>query len=284
MSKFVLSLCLSPVLFAIGCADAAPNSRVSAILRVHRGSFTGTATDFMVYRETQASLLKSKFVLQSALNDDDIRNIKNLDVASLANSIRVNLSENSELLRVEMEHPNLNRSQSAVVLDKVLEAYAREVVDKERLEKIAWLEKLRERQQRLDDKVKERTDQIAALAKQMGGLDAGNVALPQSLKLSNLNQLQRQLMKLQTRQIKWNQLKNESMSEVVKMQIQFLESRYQTALTELQKLGSWSGELEARKGDLAAIRADIQAIRAQMRDLEVELDGRETVTIIQRAQ
>lgn len=264
----------------MGCVSS-DDKPVQAILRVNRDSFSGTSNDFMIYRETQASLLKSPFVIESALNDPALQ-AEQLDAHSVASSIQVRFHENSELLMVEMQHPQLDRPQSAKVLNSVLDAYRREIVAKERIEMVEALTKLRSRYRQLFELVKKKSDEVTNLARTLGSLEDAQVRTMQSIKIAKINHLQSMLTKLELKRIKWKTLENKVNEEVAEAQIQSLQESYESTLEEVQKLGGTQGELEARRDDLAAHRADLQAIRVDVRELELKLDGPAPVTIIQR--
>ena len=63
-----------------GCLDS--GKRVEAILRVNRELSDGNSADFMIYKETQANLVKSNYVINAALRDPDLANIKGLTPSS----------------------------------------------------------------------------------------------------------------------------------------------------------------------------------------------------------
>ena len=284
LKQNLLYLCLPLVLAsALGC-NGPENAPVKAILRINRDGFSGSSDDFMIYRETQASLLQSHLVVQSALRDPDVQGIKDVNSHSVANSIKVKLPSNSEVMMVELHHPHLDREQSEKVLNCILDAYLGEIVAKERIEKVDLLTKLRSRHRQLFDKVQVKSDELDVLARELGSLDDAQVRILQSIKIANLSHLQTMLTKRELKRIQWQELGEKTKQEIAQAQIEWLKEQYESALEEVQRFGGTSGDLAARKGDLEALHADVQAVRSDMRKLELELEQPKRVAIIQRAQ
>ena len=122
-----------------------------------------TIADYMTYKETQATLLKSSFVIHAALRPDpdpekDISQLpmvrsdkwlgvwpikRERPVAWLEDAITVNLAGESELLRVRLR--GKDRKETRQVLDAVVAAYKSEIVNKERLDKVRMLSSLKKR-------------------------------------------------------------------------------------------------------------------------------------------
>lgn len=172
-----------------------------AVLRVNRDLSEGTASDYMIYKETQGSLIKSTFVLNSALRDIDINQLpmvltdtygrkRKRPVAWLQGALSVQPDE-TELLWVRLD--GRNKEQTEKILNRVVSAYEQEIVNRERVEKIDTLNKLRKRYTILFDSIRKKSDEINQLAQQLGSPDSNVVARQQSLKFNELNNAQREL-------------------------------------------------------------------------------------------
>ena len=287
-----VSLFLLALLVLAGCADALTNSpksqRTEAILRVDRQSVVGSASDFNIYRETQAQLLKSNFVVTAALRDPIVSSkFEGLTAAALSNALHVELMPNSELVRVAVDMPRRPSDDRELLLNQVLDSFQREIVNSERLEKIESLAKLRKRYQTLFDGIRKKTDEIASLERNLlaQASSSNNVQLKAELdrRQRRIEELERLRTKLQLKHIEFEKLEQKTKAEVKVAQIEFLSQQLKNTLDESAKSGSASGELEARADDLAALRRDMQTVRQEMQALEIELDSRPTVTVIQKA-
>lgn len=267
----------------LGCQDFG-GSQSEAVLRVNREAFDGNASDYMVYKETQASLLKSNFVLRTALRNPKVAVIEGLTAQEVRNHLHVTLDE-TELLYVVLRHGNWADEESELILNQVVMAFMNEVVNKERMSKTAVLSKLRTRYSNLFDSIKKKTDEVSALAEQLGTID-GNFGGASSgirvgLEVDQLRSMHAKLFELELRNIKSGMGKAEQ--KELEEQIQFVKERIGGAEKRLRQFGGSSGDLEARKDDLSALRRDMQTVREAMQQLEIDLDGPESVSVIQPA-
>ncbi len=189
-------------LIALGLWYSIPVSYTAeSVLRVNRELSKGNASDYMIYKETQASLIKSNFVLRTALRDIEINQLpmvltdaygrrRERPEAWLASALAVSPDE-TELLWVRMR--GRHKEHTELILNNVLKAYQHEIVNKERMEKSTTLAKLRTRYTQLFDSIKKKSDEISALAEQLGVTDNSAVAHQQAMKVNELNQAQREL-------------------------------------------------------------------------------------------
>ena len=91
-----------------------------------------------------ASLLKSQYVLNAALRQPDLHRLEGLSTAALRRAISVELSGDSELIPVTMPVGRWQPDDAERVLNAVVQAFESEVVNKERLETVETLTKLRQ--------------------------------------------------------------------------------------------------------------------------------------------
>lgn len=179
--------------------------RADAVLRVSRELSRGNSSDYMIYKDTQANLVKSNYVLNAALRDPEISqlpmvlydNYKRARIRKshwLKSAISVN-PDDTELIAVSMRGRHKDHTEK--ILNKVLQLYEREIVNKERMEKVTTLTKLRKRYQRLFEDIGKKTDEIATLGEQLGATDSRAVIQAQQLKINQLNATQRQLERAQ---------------------------------------------------------------------------------------
>ena len=175
-------LLLAVMACQVGCSNS---PEVEAVIRIDRFPMFGeklTTRDYDIYRETQAALLKSKFVLTGALrpHSDLHRDISQLPMVQtreqpvdwLENAIQFEVVPNSELIRVKM---SLARStseseleQTEKVLNAVVSAYLSEIVNKERLQQLMMLNTLRKRYQTNYENIKRKSDEVDKLKAQLG--------------------------------------------------------------------------------------------------------------------
>ena len=270
-------------LSAIGCADAVPKKRVAAILRVDRAASGRSASDYMVYKETQAALLKSRFVANSALRDRDLSEI---DVTSdqLVNQLAVTIDE-TELIYVSLPLGNRTAKQTARLLDRLISAYEQAVVNRDRVEKIDTLNKLRKRYAKLFDSISKKTDEIQQLKKQLQQNDPlSNQMLARRMEVFNEKAIELRLamIKAETEEADGS----DSVLELMQSQLDVINRQIEedsVVLASANEPAVESGDLKARHEDLIAMRRDLQSVHDDMHKLEVELDGPRGVQVIQHA-
>lgn len=164
------------VVLATGC-DGFPGSRTraQAILKFNRAAIKGNASDFMIYRETQASLIRSNFVISAALRDQNVAKIKGISLPAVQNALNVQVGE-TEILSISLDQGTWSQQESKTILEAVLDGFMSEVVNQERLEKVDRLAKLRRRYQTAYQMVKKKSDEVTKLANETGSIDDENTA------------------------------------------------------------------------------------------------------------
>ncbi len=222
LPALVAGLCLASILAVMLWFVIPITYTAEAYLRVNRELFRGTSGDFMIYKETQGSLLKSTFVVSRALRNNEINQLSMVKYdnfgrprkrreAWLASAVNVQIDED-ELLYVTMK--GRSKQQTTDILLAVIEAYQQEIVNKERLEKVEELASLRKRYQDVYDDIVDETEKVKTLAERLGAVDSALIQRKQAMKMAELESAQgrmEQLMRgLDEATTKYNMLKTEA--------------------------------------------------------------------------
>ena len=222
LPALVAGLCLASLLAVLLWFVIPVTYSAEAYLRVNRELFRGTAGDFMIYKETQGSLLKSTFVVSRALRNNDISQLSMVKydnfgrprkraAAWLSNAVKVQIDED-ELLGVTMKGRSLKQTED--ILKAVIEAYQQEIVNKERLEKVEELANLRKRYQSVYEDIVKETEQVKALAERLGAVDSELIQRKQAMKMAELEAAQHEMERLSRglgeATVKLNMLKTEA--------------------------------------------------------------------------
>lgn len=263
----------------VGCSDQ--GKYAEAYLRVHRDAFDGNTDDFQLYKKTQCALLSSPLVLQEATTGED--------AAELARELDVK-SGNDELLVIRLPVRNRTPEEAENLLNSILESYQREVVNRERLELVTQLSRLRKRYQSCYDSLEKSTEQVERLAKMVNDPEAsgfvGTQLEVERQHLQYLRQLQVEL-KLDRSQVEAEGATESSQSavatRVLDAKLQLVSEMIDESEAKLEELLGGSGELEARKADLDERRRELQKIGSAKLELEMRIDEHERVSIIQTA-
>lgn len=177
------------------------NSEAVALLRV--GMKEGSILDngrpvqtnervYEVFKQTQAALLKSPFVLSAALRPPEIQSlplikIEEKPLAMLEDEIQVSYPGESELLRVSMKGDNGEDVKKLV--NAVIDAFLEEVANTERVRNSQRLEILRSKHRENVRTIQETTAEIQKLAAEIGTNDSELAQLNQQLESSKLQSL-----------------------------------------------------------------------------------------------
>lgn len=143
-------LLISLVAVSAGCNQSGD---AVAVLRVRRSATVGTASEFEVYKNTQAQLLKSTMVLQAALTNPSIKSlaiVKKQQNAPqwLQSKLSVQVPGSTELMQVQLKSTG-DPTETTSILDAVVEAYLTEIVEQERQEGLDRLATLEARMEKL---------------------------------------------------------------------------------------------------------------------------------------
>lgn len=171
---------------------------VVALMRIaaSRPSIMGEAagereTDFVVYKRTQAALLKSNFVLQATLRKPEVKRLSVVqdhkdDILDwLSGQLLVDFPGEAEIMRVSMrgERPK----DLALIVNAVKDAYMDEIVNAEREERLRQRDTLDRLYRKNRDEIKKRIDELYSLHKQYGTSMDDNAVLARKMAMDNLN-------------------------------------------------------------------------------------------------
>ena len=159
-----------------------------------------TATDFEVFKQTQADLIKTSFVMNAALRQPGISNleiVKNKPwggkrkepAAWLERELKVSSPEGTEI--VQLSFKERNEEEVIRVLNAIKDAYMHEVIHKESVAKTTDLERMRVRKRRIDDELKRKLETVKSLAEEFGSTQSESSKLRIDLAFKTLNALER---------------------------------------------------------------------------------------------
>jgi len=270
---------------------------VEALLKINRDAWPRDAQPsdeaFNSYVKTQGLLLKSNFVATVALRDNDINQLPVIHslgkhpVDRLANSIETTHAS-GELIGVRVPLKRWVSQGEAKdwerILDGVVDAYIREIVNKERIDEVDELSKLRRRYQTTYQLLTKKADEVLKLEETLGLQDTQGWR--NDYQLRRIDRLESKILELQLRQ---QALTIESKTEdlelkIVQTQISTLTKQRDVELEKLpQGDAAGDGSLVARKQDYLALQNDMIALRQEMSQLENQIDGPRRVSVVSAA-
>jgi hypothetical protein len=166
--------------------------------------------EFESYRRTQATMIKSRLVLNAALqepskaDDPDSTAVGNLKLlkdqpdpfAWLEAHLLADYSAGPEILTVSLS--GNDPSELVAVVNGVTRAYLREVVDKEQQDRFAVLDKLKAILTNIELRLRDKKKALRAVAEMAGANDPANLSVKQRLALEQLAASQREFTDLKS--------------------------------------------------------------------------------------
>ena len=152
--------------------------------------------EYEAYRKTQVQLIKSPFVLTSALRRPGISSLSTLSaeddpVGYLMRNIQVSAPMESEVVQVRMRGEDAK--EVTQIVNAVASAYLTDVVNKEKSERLNRRDMLERKYKENMAEVRSSLDTYNNLAKTLGTADTAEVATQRSLLLDHLSTLRAQL-------------------------------------------------------------------------------------------
>jgi capsular exopolysaccharide synthesis family protein len=168
-------------------------------VRDKSGMFVGGGRDsaeYEAYRKTQVQLIKSPFVLMSALRRPGIANLPTFadvddPVGYLMDNVSVAMPGESEVVLVRMRGEDAK--EVTQIVNAVTQAYLTDVVNKEKTERLQRRDALERKYKENMAEVRTSLDTYHNLAKTLGTSDSSEVATQRSLLLDHLGTLRAQM-------------------------------------------------------------------------------------------
>jgi capsular exopolysaccharide synthesis family protein len=153
---------------------------------------TETPTDFETYKRTQQNLMKSRQVMETALQEFGAGKnplMKGVvdKVAWLSNQLNVEYPFNSEIMRISIKAEQPQYLESLV--NAVFDAYFKEVVNQELTDKRKRRDEMEKRYIAYQDDIRTKLSDIHILADKLGTSETSQARLRQTLALKTLDQL-----------------------------------------------------------------------------------------------
>jgi RNA polymerase sigma factor (sigma-70 family) len=285
------------------------NPRVSTIIRLSAqppGLTTERTTDseFANFQKTQAALLKSRLVLNTALRRPQIaglqvvRNQKD-GVEWLETNLKVDFRLSPELMRVAMA--GCRPKEQAMILNAVADTYLEEVVGSENNAKLERLEKLKDLAARyaeeLRDKRKTYKDQAETVGADSWSPETGSEVLKILVK-DYAKELSRVKLALVAARARLNHLEKKAQSPAkadealsqARDQVSLLSEHGKLLSDELTRFNktlrdrSERFDLESHKEEMAQLEATARKLRSEVEQGNINLQTPSRITLLQRAE
>jgi hypothetical protein len=292
------------------------NVAASALLQVARSAPTVLtdgrhearmdAAEFSSFKQTQAEWIKSRVVLNSALRDPNVQKIgilkEQADAISLLKSnLRVEFSGDTELLRVSIS--SMRPQEAAVLINAIVDAYMREIVNRERNQKLLRLDKLKGIYIKYQDSLKIKRVQLRELTSATHSDDPQTTSKKKQLLMEELSACRRESLgvrlekvALEVRLERRKSLKDSSEESrkaiaVIEEDLavhtakqKVLEKEQERVIEESRSLGHDVVDLESQRDEIEHAKATAKQVGAEIERLTVELQAPVGIQVIERAE
>jgi capsular exopolysaccharide synthesis family protein len=250
----------------------------------------GSASNFQLYRSTQQQMMKTPFVLNTALRKEGVSGLAELVEAPnaiewLQKSIKIDFPDNGEIMRASVETKN---SDSCVkIINAVVEAYMEEVVLNERNDRLKRLNSLEKVYSEAEQKVRSKRSELRALATALGTSDTDSLTVAQQNALQQFGLMQTQLSEVQFQLMqaegeleiarKWEE---QTLAEFEKTAAANNENGVETPVAEFvktPKISSLQDEVDRARSRLESLRGNLGVNHPSYRRMADELAFNEKV-------
>jgi beta-lactamase regulating signal transducer with metallopeptidase domain len=269
---------------------------------------------FDIYKNTQAELLRSRFVLRAALRTPKVAKLASVVreqavgnvEAWLGDRLTIQFPGKAEIMAVSLSGDD--RNESVVLLNAIVDAYLSEVVDAERSRRLQHLSELEKLFSEREMEVRKKREVFKSLTKMSGASDSGDLAMSQRLALEQLTLNRQEMAKFQREQ---RQHKVELavqkafledakeaeraaiLKEIKRLEVTIAVSAEQEAAmkkqleamqSEATQFGRTSVEMDMMRADLKNLEVVQSQIASEMEKLKVEINSAPRVVVLERAE
>ena len=161
----------------------------------------GAANEYVRYQKTQAGMVRSRMVINAALQRDGVKQLLTVQeqedpVQWLQDRLEVGFNTGSELLNIELagDRPE----DLATIVNAVNTAYMEEVVNADLKLRQTRFDKLLQLKAKYADSIKRQRENLKKLAEKVGSDDRQTLALKQQFALEHMASVEKELLDVQS--------------------------------------------------------------------------------------
>jgi hypothetical protein len=236
--------------------------------------------EFEILKKTQVALLKSDFVLTSALRKPGIAGLPVFagqadPVEWLQDHLEIDFPENGEILSISLRGTDAQANDLVVIVDSVAKAYDDEVLTRDKQRRLAQRDLLARSLENLKHEIVEQWDEFLDIARESGRPEGGAGKVRQELDIGRLDRIEKDILRLEEERLKADR-ENTSMVEALDTRIAQLRARQSELEKLITKRGEISVELSMRQQELDRIQriANEMEIKLEKMDIEAQVPPR----------
>jgi hypothetical protein len=249
---------------------------------------TGRESNYEILKKTQIALLKSKFLLTSAVRNPAIAGNSVFagvpdPVSWLQDHLEVGYPQNGEILEIKLRGTESQADDIVHVVDAVAEAYKKEVLGRDRERQLAQRDMLERSLQNLNTQIKRNYEDYLDIAKALDRPNGENGGIKQQLDLTRLNRVEEELAQLEREQLKLETDGDKKESKFVAARIQQLRKRSAELEKSLEARAQKSVDLETRAQELKRLQQIADDMSVQLEKMDIDLNSPSRIRQIQTA-
>jgi hypothetical protein len=254
-------------------------------VRMKSSSLLGTQpvesdSDYEILKKTQIALLKSKFLLTSALRDPRIASLSVFAGLPdpeewLQDHLEVTYPQEGEILSISLRGPASQADDLTRVVDAVAAAYKNEVVGDETARKMNIHDMLERSLQNLQVEIKRKSEDYLDIAKGMGRPE-GNHDFQIQLDIKRMDRIDEELAQLEREQLRVDSGSDGKDAKYVTARLEQLRKRQNELEKDISKRNVRSVDLETRGEELKQLQqiANDMSFKLEQLDIDKQLPNR----------
>jgi hypothetical protein len=248
---------------------------------------SSSSQDYEILKKTQLALLKSKFLLTSALRNPSIAGLSVFaGVADkeewLQDHLEVSYPQNGEILAIELRGPVSQADDLRVIVDAVAGAYIKEVLSKEKSRKLTLRDMVEHSLRNLNDEIKHKYEDYLDIAKGMGKPDGEN-DFQRQLDLKRMDRIDEELAQLERDKLKSEIGGDSKESKFVDARIAQLQKRQNELEKAVQTRNAKSVDLETRGEELKQLQQIANDMSVKLEKMDIDTQSPYRIRQVQQA-
>jgi succinoglycan biosynthesis transport protein ExoP len=248
---------------------------------------SGSDQDFEILKKTQLALLKTKFLMTSALRDPKVGGSPVLAGVHdpeewLQDHLEITFPENGEILSISLRGSKAQAEDLRQIVDAVAEAYNREVLGSEKDRRLKQHDMLERSLQTLNAEIKRKFEDYVDIAKGMGRAD-GDIDPQMQIDMKRMERIDEELAQLEREQLRISTGGDSKDSKFVGARIEQLLKRQDELMTTIRKRSEKSVDLSTRKSELDQLQRIANDLSLKLETMDIDMQSPSRIRQVQPA-
>jgi hypothetical protein len=244
--------------------------------------------EFEIVKKSQIALLKSYFVLNSALRNPGISGLpifrsQKDPVAWLQDHLEADFPQYGEILAISLRGPEAQAKDLVQIVDAVANAYRNEVIYEGKQRSLASRDMLARSLENLKIEMVRKWEQYLDIAREVDHLESGSGKVQQELDLKRLDRVETEIMRLENEQLQAEIGGGAENGSAIEKRIEQLHKRQAELERTITARAEQSVELTARKRELYQLERIADEMAIKLEKMDIEANAPERIRQLQQA-